>query len=117
MIEMAFSPTFHASPIALVFRNVRNHAKVPKHFTCFACIEATISIEEGTLIVQSQASHVAKQLLDCLFQFIAIVMVACHYLCRRQNVPIPICYGQDIAGLGSLSPLISNVVAPFFAAL
>ena len=116
-IEMALASTLDAFSIALVLRNVGNNPAIPQHLPRFTRIEATISIEEGTVIVEFTPLHVLEQLLNRCFQIVTIIMVARYQLCRGNNIAVLGGYWQNIAGLGLLASLIGDCFAPFFAAL
>ncbi len=117
MIEISFSPTFHAFPIALGFRNVGHHATIPQQFAGCPRIKGPIRIEQGTVVVQTTAFQVLEELLELLFKLKGISMLTRNNLGGGKNVATRIRYWQDIAGLGFLSALIGDVFAPFFAAL
>ncbi len=116
-VEMAFPSTLHCFSIAFIFRNIGFDSTVPQQLACCTCIEATIHIEHGALVVQSAAFHVSKDVLQLLLKRIAVIMVAGDDTRCGNNIPISIRYRQDVARLGLLAPLICYFFAPFFAAL
>jgi hypothetical protein len=74
-VEMSFSSTFDAFPIALVLRNIRNDVAVPQQFPSCTRIKAAIGIKERAFIVQSTSLHVFEHVLQFLFQLKAVVML------------------------------------------
>ena len=116
-IKMPFTSTFHAFSIPLVFRNVRDDTTIPQQLPCCTCVKTTISIKEGTFIIQPTALHIFEDVLQFLFEVKAVIMVPSDNTCRRDNRTMRISYWQDIAGYGLLSALISDAFAPFLAAL
>ncbi len=116
-IEVSLASTFDFLSIALVLRNVGLDPTIPQDLARRSCIEATIRIEDGTFVVQSTSRHISKDVLELLHKLITIIMMTRDNSCGRSDVAIRVCYWQNVAGLGLLSPLIGNFFAPFFAAL
>ena len=90
---------------------------IPEQLPCSTGIKAAICIEESALIVQSVPFHVGNQILEFLFQLVAVIMIARNNPSCRDDRAIAVGYWQDSAGFGLLSPLVGDRFAPFFAAL
>ncbi len=116
-VEMSFSPTLDRFAITLIFRNVGFHSTIPQQFPSRTCIEATIHVEYGTLVLQPTAFHISKHAFQLLLKLIAVIMVARNDTCGGNHIAMAIRDWQDIAGLGLLPSLIGYGFAPFFAAL
>jgi hypothetical protein len=116
-IEIALPSTLDLLSVALVLRNVGLDPAIPQYLPRSSCVEAAICVEDGTFVVQSTSLHVSEDVLELLHKLITIIMMTRDNSCGRSDVAIPVCYWQDIAGLGLLSPLIGDFFAPFFAAL
>ena len=116
-IKIALPSTLDFLSVALVLRNVRLDPTIPQHLPRRSRIETAIRIEDGTFILQSTSLHVSKDVLELLHKLITIIMMTRYNSCGCSDVPIPVRYWQDIAGLGLLPALIGNFFAPFFAAL
>lgn len=114
---MSFSPALDGLSVALVFRNVGDDAMIPQYLSCSPTIKGTICIEERSLDIEPAAFHIFEQLLELSLQLKCIIMLTSHNVCCRNDVPVGICYWQNIAGLRSLPTLIADFFAPFFAAL
>jgi hypothetical protein len=114
-MKLSLSPTFEPFAIAFVLRNVGTHPSVPEQFPCFSRIKCSISVKEGTFVVQPTSLHIFEQLVDCLFEGETIIMLPCNDIGRGDDEAISVDQRNDIAGLGFLSPLISNTFAPFLA--
>ncbi len=89
---MTFPSPFNCFPIALVLRYIGNHPPIPQHLPCCPTVKAHICIKEGTGIVQSKALQIGEDVLELLFQLIAIIMLTCHYPRRGNDVPMRISY-------------------------
>ena len=116
-VKMSFATTLHRLSVPFIFCNIGYQPMMPEQLPCRTGIKATISIEEGTFIVQLVSLHVSNQILEFLFQIVAIIMIASDNPSCRNDIAIAVCYWQDIAGFGLLSALIGDFFAPFFAAL
>ncbi len=114
-IEIPFASALDMFPVPFVLRNVRTYSSIPQHLPRFSCIKTTICIEEGTAVLQAVPLQIRKNLADCSFQIIAISMATSNDLACPNNIPIPIDYGNDIAGLRFLASLILDTFAPFLA--
>ena len=112
---MPFPASFGSFAIALIFVNVRYYAAIPQHFACFPRIKAAIGIEVCSGVLETTTLQIIKDLLDCLFQVIRIMMMPRKDPCCRNNIPISVNYWQDIAGLGLLATLVGDTFAPFLA--
>jgi hypothetical protein len=113
--ETSFASALYMFPIPFVLWNSGTYSPIPQHLPRFSCIKPTICIEEGTAILQVIPIQICKNLADCSFQFIAIIMATSNNLACPNNIAIPIDHWNNIAGLRFLSPLILDTFAPFFA--
>ena len=117
VVKLSFAATLHGLAVPFVFSNIGNQPMIPEQLPRRAGIKAAISIEEGTFIVQLVPLHVSNQMLEFLFQIVAIIMIASNNPSCRDDISIAVGYWQDIAGFGLLPPLVRDSFAPFFAAL
>ncbi len=114
-MKMSLSPTFGPFAIPLVLRNVGTDPSIPEQLPSFSRIKGSISVEEGTFVVQPTALHVFEQLINRRFEVEAIIMLPCNDIGGGDDEAMPLDQRYDITGLGFLSPLISNTFAPFLA--
>ena len=116
-VKLPFAATLHRLAVPFIFSNIGNQAMIPEEFPGSTGIKATICIEKGTFIVEFVPFHISNQILEFLFQLITIIMMASNDSRCANDIPIAVCYGQNIAGFGLFSSLIGDFFAPFFAAL
>ena len=116
-VKMSFAATLHKLSVAFIFCNIGDQPMIPEQLPCRTGIKTAIGIEEGTFIIQLIPLHVSNQVLEFLFQIIAVIMIARNNPSCRDDRAIAVGYWQDIAGFGLLSPLVGDRFAPFFAAL
>jgi hypothetical protein len=85
LVKMALPTTLGALPIALVFRNIRSHASIPKQFPCLFCVKCTISIKECTAIVKSKLVQLAKDVFEAMNELVTIVVITSNNLACGKN--------------------------------
>ena len=90
---------------------------IPEQLPCRTGIKTASGIEEGTFIIQLIPLHVSNQMLEFLFQIVAVIMIARNNPRCCDDSASAVGYWQDSAGFGLLSPLVGDRFAPFFAAL
>ncbi len=116
-IKVPFSAAFAGLAIAFIFINIGNNTIIPEHFANYTGIKATVSIEHSTLIAETIALHVLKELFEGSFHIIDIVMITSHNIGRCDNVSIGIDQREDVTRLGLFSSLVCDAFAPFLATL
>src|SRR3712207_2622705 len=78
LIEMPFAPTLHGLSIAFIFRNVWFDATIPEEFAYCSYVKGAICIEYRTLVVQATTIHITEQVLEFLYDLIAVIVLACN---------------------------------------
>lgn len=90
LIKEALSATLFRLATARIFRNVRLDAIIPEHLARRTRIEATITIEDRSPVVERAPFQIGKQRFDGIFNAKDIVMIASNNFCGRKNIPISV---------------------------
>ena len=113
--EMAFSAAFGVLAVALVFANIGYEVVVPEHFAeCFG-VEAGVGAEVRIAEFEAIFFALPKDIFGVLGQSKAVVMIAGEGFAVSDDMPPIVNKYEQIGRFGTLSPLIRNFFAPFFA--